>query len=61
MKNIRIIGLLIIALIGLNSCDQEDDLVFTAQEPTEGINFFPIRVPPLHVFIENKAPLCSNL
>ena len=39
MKNIRIIGLLIIALIGLNSCDQEDDLVFTAQEPTEGINF----------------------
>jgi len=39
MKNIKLIGLLIIALIGLNSCDQEDDLVFTAQEPVEGINF----------------------
>jgi len=39
MKNIKLIGLLIIALIGLNSCDQEDDLVFTAQEPTDGISF----------------------
>lgn len=39
MKNIKIIALLIITFIGLNSCDQEDDLVFTAQEPTEGISF----------------------
>lgn len=39
MKNIKIIALLIITFIGLNSCDQEDDLVFTAQEPAEGISF----------------------
>jgi hypothetical protein len=39
MKNLKIIGLLIITIIGLNSCDQQDDLVFTAQEPAEGINF----------------------
>jgi hypothetical protein len=39
MKNLKIIGLLIITIIGLNSCDQQDDLVFTAQEPVEGINF----------------------
>ena len=39
MKKIKILGLLIIALIGFNSCDQEDDLVFTAQEPAEGISF----------------------
>lgn len=38
-KNIKFLTLLIIALISLNSCDQEDDLVFTAQEPAEGINF----------------------
>jgi len=39
MKNIKIIVFLIIAALGLNSCDQEDDLVFTAQEPSEGISF----------------------
>ena len=39
MKNIKLLTLLLIALIGFNACDQEDDLVFTAQEPTEGINF----------------------
>lgn len=39
MKNIKIIALLIISFISLNSCDQEDDLVFTAQEPAEGISF----------------------
>ncbi len=40
MKNyIKILSLLIIALISFNSCDQQDDLVFTAQEPVEGISF----------------------
>ena len=40
MKNyIKFLSLLIIALISFNSCDQEDDLVFTAQEPAEGISF----------------------
>ncbi|MDO5977816.1 SusE domain-containing protein [Flavivirga spongiicola] len=38
-NNIKLLSLLIIALIGFNSCDQDDDLVFVAQEPTEGINF----------------------
>ncbi len=39
MKNIKLLSLLLIAFIGFNACDQDDDLVFTAQEPTEGINF----------------------
>lgn len=40
MKNyIKLFSLLIIALISFSSCDQEDDLVFTAKEPVEGINF----------------------
>ncbi|WP_406682686.1 SusE domain-containing protein [Seonamhaeicola sp. MEBiC1930] len=40
MKNyIKLFSLLIIAIVGFNSCDQDDDLVFTAQEPAEGISF----------------------
>ncbi|MGJ8591008.1 MAG: SusE domain-containing protein [Aquaticitalea sp.] len=35
MKNIKILLLLIVALIGFNSCQEEDDFQFTAQEPTE--------------------------
>ena len=31
MKKIKILGLLIIALIGFNSCETEDDVVFVAQ------------------------------
>src|SRR5690606_12892575 len=30
MKNLKILGLLIIALIGFNSCQTEDDVVFVA-------------------------------
>lgn len=39
MKNIKLLSLLIIALISLNSCDQEDDLVFVAKPPADGITF----------------------
>ena len=39
MKNIKILTLLLIAFIGFNACDQDDDLVFTAQEPVDGIVF----------------------
>ncbi|WJJ97449.1 SusE domain-containing protein [Algibacter luteus] len=39
MKNIKILSLLLLAIIGFNACDQDDDLVFTAQEPTDGIVF----------------------
>ncbi|WP_370479956.1 SusE domain-containing protein [Tamlana flava] len=39
MKNIKILSLLLIAVIGLVSCEQDDELVFTAQEPAEGISF----------------------
>jgi len=39
MKKIKILGLFIIALIGFNSCTQDDDLVFTAHEPSEGVIF----------------------
>ena len=39
MKNIKILSLLLIAFIGFNACDQDDDLVFTAQEPADGISF----------------------
>ncbi|WP_242094388.1 SusE domain-containing protein [Aestuariivivens sediminicola] len=38
-KNITYLSLLIIALLSFNSCDQEDDLVFTAVEPVEGVSF----------------------
>ncbi|GAA3614782.1 SusE domain-containing protein [Flavivirga amylovorans] len=38
MKNIKILTLLIIALIGFNSCDDDDELVFTASE-AEGLVF----------------------
>ncbi|GAA4238267.1 SusF/SusE family outer membrane protein [Postechiella marina] len=39
MKNIKLLSLLLIAIVGFVACDQEDDLVFTAQAPTEGIIF----------------------
>jgi hypothetical protein len=39
MKKIKILGLLIIAILGFNSCSQDDDLVFTAVAPTEGVSF----------------------
>ncbi len=35
MKNLKILGLLIIAAISFNSCSQDDDVVFIAQEPGE--------------------------
>lgn len=33
MKNFKILSLFILAMIGLNSCDTDDDIVFIAQEP----------------------------
>jgi hypothetical protein len=39
MKNIKLIGLFLIAIIGLQGCDQDDDLVFTAVPPAEGASF----------------------
>ncbi len=39
MKKIKILGLLIIAILGFNSCSQDDDLVFTAVSPVEGVSF----------------------
>ncbi|MGB5418787.1 SusF/SusE family outer membrane protein [Algibacter sp.] len=39
MKNIKLLSLLLIAFISFSACDQDDDLVFTAQEPAEGITF----------------------
>ena len=38
-KYIKLLSLLTIAFISLNACDQDDDLVFTAQEPVDGIVF----------------------
>lgn len=35
MKNIKIVLLLFVAILGFNSCQEEDDLTFTAQEPSE--------------------------
>jgi len=35
MKNFRILSLFVLALIGLNSCETEDDVIFVAQEPGE--------------------------
>lgn len=39
MKNIKLLSLLLIAFMGFNACDQDDDLVFTAQVPADGIVF----------------------
>lgn len=33
MKNLKILSLFILAMIGLNSCETEDDIIFIAQEP----------------------------
>ncbi|WP_299396633.1 SusF/SusE family outer membrane protein [uncultured Gelidibacter sp.] len=33
MKNFKLLSLFILAMIGLNSCDTEDDIIFVAQEP----------------------------
>ncbi|MBA6153553.1 SusE domain-containing protein [Gelidibacter maritimus] len=35
MKNFKIFSLFILAMIGLNSCETDDDVVFIAQEPGE--------------------------
>lgn len=35
MKNFKIFTLFILALVGLNSCETEDDVIFVAQEPGE--------------------------
>ncbi|TDU43012.1 uncharacterized protein DUF5019 [Gelidibacter sediminis] len=34
MKNFKILSLFILAMIGLSSCETEDDVIFVAQEPT---------------------------
>lgn len=39
MKNIRIIGLFILAVIGLYSCEDDDNLTYTAQAPSENVAF----------------------
>ncbi|WMI64740.1 SusE domain-containing protein [Aestuariibaculum sp. YM273] len=39
MKYIKLLSLLILAAIGFTSCEQEDDLVFIAHVPEEGISF----------------------
>ncbi|WP_372756015.1 SusE domain-containing protein [Mariniflexile sp.] len=39
MKNIQKLGLLILAVIGLIACEQDDDFMFTAQEPSTEISF----------------------
>ena len=39
MKHIKTLGLLMLAIIGLFSCTQDDDFKFTAQEPASGISF----------------------
>ncbi|MBO3098716.1 SusE domain-containing protein [Gelidibacter pelagius] len=35
MKNFKILSLFILAMIGLNSCETDDDVIFIAQEPGE--------------------------
>lgn len=35
MKNFKIFSLFILAMIGLNSCETDDDVIFIAQEPGE--------------------------
>lgn len=39
MKNIKLIGLFIFTLLSFSSCEEDDNLIFTAQEPSENIMF----------------------
>ena len=39
MKNIKIIGLFILATLSLASCEDDDNLVYTAQAPSENVAF----------------------
>lgn len=39
MKKIKILGLLIMAALGFNSCSEDEGLVFTAVAPVEGVSF----------------------
>ncbi len=39
MKKLTIIGLLMLAFIGFNSCSEDDELVFTSVAPGEGVVF----------------------
>jgi hypothetical protein len=45
MKKLTIIGLLMLAFIGFNSCSEDDDLVFTAVAPEEGVVFVNTFLP----------------
>ncbi|WP_322500052.1 hypothetical protein [Cellulophaga lytica] len=39
MKNLKIIGLFILAVAGLSSCEDDDNLIYTAQTPSENVAF----------------------
>lgn len=39
MKNIRIIGLFILTALGFTSCEDDDNLIYTAKAPSEDIAF----------------------
>ena len=45
MKKLTIIGLLMLAFIGFNSCSEDDDLVFTTVAPEEGVVFTSTFLP----------------
>ncbi len=45
MKKLTIIGLLMLAFIGFNSCSEDDDLVFTTVAPEEGVVFVNTFLP----------------
>jgi len=60
MKKLTIIGLVMLALIGFNSCSEDDDLVFTAIPPEEGVVFVNTFLPEYVLTQETAGNLAER-
>ncbi len=60
MKKLTIIGLLMLAFIGFNSCSEDDDLVFTAVTPEEGVVFVNTFLPEYVLTPETSGNLAER-
>ena len=60
MKKLTIIGLLMLAFVGFNSCSEDDDLVFTAVAPEEGVMFVNTFLPEYVLTPETSGNLAER-
>ena len=60
MKKLTIIGLLMLAFIGFNSCSEDDDLVFTTVAPEEGVVFVNTFLPEYILTPETAGNLAER-